>query len=191
MPTATSVTSTTSRTSGDSCPSATFGSLTFAEAYAEHWRAAMLLAYRILGDDDAAEDAVQEAMVKLWTGHAHFDASRGTLRGLLLVMTRHASIDAIRRRNRRRHTETVYCAQATYVADGPESVLEHADGADRLRAALRTLPPAQRSPIEMAYFGGMTRTAIAASAEVSVGTVKSRMRLGLAKLAQSLADQRA
>lgn len=191
MTTATSVTSTTNTSPPDLCPPTRFGSVTFADAYAEHRRAAMLLAYRILGDDAAAEDAVQDAMVKLWMGHAHFDPSRGSLRGLLLVMTRHTSIDAIRRRKRRHHTETVYCAHATYVTDGPEWALEHTDGARRLRAALLTLPPTQRAPIEMAYFGGMTRTAIAASTAVSVGTVKSRMRLGLTKLAQALADQRA
>jgi RNA polymerase sigma-70 factor (ECF subfamily) len=112
------------------------------------------------------------------------------MRGLLLTITRHTSIDVIRRRSRRQRTENAYCADATYVTDGPEHATERADEARQVRAVLAMLPGEQRSAIEMAYFAGLTRREIAASGTAPVGTVKSRMRLGMRKLALTLGDGR-
>lgn len=163
---------------------------TLTAAYGAHRDAAYRVAYRILGDTSAAEDAVHDAFIKLWTGAAQFDPSRGSMRGLLLTIARHTSIDVIRRRARRRRTESTYCADATYVADGPERATERAEEARHVRDALLALPGEQRLAIEMAYFSGLTRREIAASGTVSVGTVKSRLRLGMKKLASTFADRR-
>ena len=162
---------------------------TLADAYGTHRAAAYSLAYRILHDGPAAEDAVQDTFVKLWKGNAQFDASRGSMRGLVLTIARHTSIDVIRRRARRQQTESTYCTDATYVTEGPERESERAEDARSVRSALATLPGEQRNAIEMAYFGGFTRHQIAAETTVPVGTVKSRMRLGMRKLALSLALQ--
>ncbi len=161
---------------------------TLVDAYGAHRGAAYRLACRILGDGPAAEDAVQDAFLKLWTGTAQFDPSRGSMRGLLLTITRHTSIDVIRRRARRQRTESTYCTDATYVTDGPARETERADEARHVRDALLALPGEQRRAIELAYFSGLTRREIAASGAVPVGTVKSRMRLGMRKLASMLAD---
>ena len=161
---------------------------TLLAAYGEHRGSAYALAYRILGDGSAAEDAVQDAFLKLWTGSAQFDPSRGTMRGLLLTIARHTSIDVMRRRARRERTEQTYCTDATYVADGPEHETERAVDARRVREALLALPAEQRGPIELAYFSGLTRREIAAAATLPIGTVKSRMRLGMRKLALALED---
>jgi RNA polymerase sigma-70 factor (ECF subfamily) len=67
----------------------------------------------VLRDGPAAEDAVQDAFLKLWTGTAQFDPARGSMRGLLLTIARHTSIDVIRRRARRQRTENTYCTDAT------------------------------------------------------------------------------
>jgi RNA polymerase sigma-70 factor (ECF subfamily) len=163
---------------------------TLEAAYGSHRGAAYSLAYRILGDGQAAEDAVQDAFIKLWTGSVQFDPARGSMRGLLLTIARHTSIDVIRRRARRQRSENTYCAEATYVTDGPEHAAELADEARHVRDALGALPGEQRSAIEMAYFSGLTRREIAASGAVPIGTVKSRMRLGMKKLASSLAERR-
>ncbi len=163
---------------------------TLVAAYSAHRGAAYRLAYRILGDGPAAEDAVQDAFLKLWIGTAQFDPARGSMRGLLLTITRHMSIDGIRRRARRQRTESTYCTDATYVTDGPERETERADEARHVRDALLALPGEQRLAIEMAYFSGLTRREIAASGEAPIGTVKSRMRLGMKKLALTLADRR-
>jgi RNA polymerase sigma-70 factor, ECF subfamily len=164
---------------------------TLSAAYGAHRDAAYRLAYRILGDGSAADDAVQDAFIKLWTGTAQFDPSRGSMRGLLLTIARHTSIDVIRKRVRRQRTESTYCTDATYVTDGPEHETERADEALRVRDALFLLPAEQRRAIEMAYFAGLTRREIAAAGTVPVGTVKSRMRLGMRKLALALGDRRA
>jgi RNA polymerase sigma-70 factor (ECF subfamily) len=74
------------------------------------------------------------------------------------------------------------------VTDGPERATERAEEARRIRDALLALPGEQRRAIEMAYFAGLTRREIAASGTASVGTVKSRMRLGMKKLASALTD---
>ncbi len=161
---------------------------TLVAAYGAHRGAAYSLAYRILGDGPAAEDAVQDAFLKLWTGAAQFDPSRGSMRGLLLTITRHTSIDVIRRRARRQRTESTYYTDATYATDGPERATERADEAQHLRDALLALPQEQRRAIEMAYFSGLTRREIAASGTVPMGTVKSRLRLGMKKLASTLAE---
>jgi len=157
-------------------------------AYDAHRSAAYRLAYQVLGNGQAAEDAVQDAFLKLWTGTAQYDPSRGSLRGLLLTITRHTSIDFMRRGARRQRTEGTYCMEATYVTDGPERDTERADEAEHVRDALRLLPAEQRRAIVMAYFSGLTRREIAASSTVPVGTVKSRMRLGMRKLALTLGD---
>jgi RNA polymerase sigma-70 factor (ECF subfamily) len=159
-------------------------------AYRAHRDAAYMLAYRLLGDGPSAEDAVQDAFLKLWIGNAQFDPSRGSMRGLLLTIARHTSIDVIRKRARRQRTESTYCTEATYVTDGPEHATERADEARHVRAALLALPREQRDAIQMAYFAGLTRRQVAASGTVPVGTVKSRMRLGMKKLALTLADRR-
>lgn len=159
---------------------------TLVAAYGAHRSAAYRLAYQVLGNGPAAEDAVQDAFLKLWTGTAQYDPSRGSMRGLLLTITRHTSIDFIRRGARRQRTEGTYCTEATYVTDGPEGETERADEARHVRDALLLLPAEQRRAIEMAYFSGLTRREIAASSTVPVGTVKSRMRLGMRKLALTL-----
>jgi RNA polymerase sigma-70 factor (ECF subfamily) len=167
----------------------TLDSETLVTAYGVHRGAAYSLAYKILGNAQAAEDAVQDAFLKLWTGAAQFDPSRGSMRGLLLTIARHTSIDSIRKRARRQQAESTYCVGATYVTDGPEHETECADEARRVRDALLTLPGTQRRPIEMAYFAGLTRREIADSSSVPAGTVKSRMRLGMHKLALALGDR--
>jgi RNA polymerase sigma-70 factor (ECF subfamily) len=167
----------------------TLDETTLVGAYGAH-RGAAYNAYQILHDGADAEDAVQDAFVKLWTGAAQFDPSRGSMRGLLLTITRHMAIDVIRKRARRQRTESIYCTEAGFVSAGPERAVECADDARHVTSALRELPDEQRRAFEMAYFLGLTRCEIPTSASVPVGTVKSRMRLGMKKLALGLGGWR-
>ena len=162
--------------------------MTLVAAYSEHRGAVYRLAYQILGDGPAAEDAVHDAFLKLWTGGTQFDAARGSMRGLLLTITRHTSVDVTRKRARRRRTESAYYNDEAHVTDGPESATERSETAGNLRDALRELPYEQRRAIEAAYFAGRSQREIAASSAVPIGTVKSRMRLGMRKLAATLCD---
>lgn len=169
-------------------PIITLDPTTLVAAYDAHRGAAYRLAYHILGDGPGAEDAVQDTFLKLWTGAAQFDASRGSMRGLLMTIARHTSIDVLRRSIRRQWSESTYCNDETYVTDGPEGATERTDEARHVRDALGALPGEQRRAIEMAYFAGLTCREIAAELTVPVGTVKSRMRLGMRKLALTLGE---
>lgn len=173
---------------GPPCAPTSLDSAELIDAYGAHRGAAYQLAYRILNDGPAAEDAVQDAFLKLWTGSSQFDPGRGTMRGLLLTITRHTSIDLIRRRASRQRTEHTYCTDETWISDGPEQATERGEDARNVQSALVSLPSGQRSVIEMAYFSGLTRQQIAAEMTIPIGTVKSRMRLGMRKLAETLGE---
>ena len=163
---------------------------TLTEAYGEHGSAVYGLAYHILRDHPAAEDVAHDTFLKFWTGASQFDPTRGPMRGLLLTMVRHKAIDWMRRVARCQRSESAYCASETFVSDGPEQATERGEDARVLRSALMTLPFEQRRVIEMAYFGDLTFHQIAGEMRVPIGTVKSRMRLGMRKLALTLGDGR-
>lgn len=153
-------------------------------AYVQHSGAAYRVAYGILGDHPSAEDVVQDAFLKLWTGTAQFDPTRGPVIGLLLTIARNKAIDRMRNVARRQRIEGLCVPEE--VVHGPEGEVERADDARNLRRAILRLPKVQRQVIEMAHFGGLTCREIASEMDVPAGTVKSRMRLGMRKLAITL-----
>ncbi len=164
-------------------------SSTLVDAYGAHRAAAYRLAYSILADGPAAEDAVQDTFIKLWTGGAQFDPTRGPILGLVLTIARHMSIDGIRRQTRRRRVEGTYSIDESSTSDGPERTTEREEEAHNVKVALLHLPSEQRAVVELAYFSGLTRQEIAAAMTIPVGTVKSRMRLAMRKLASALGDE--
>ncbi len=157
--------------------------------YDRHGRIAYGLAYRILGDAGAAEEAVQDAYLRVWRRAATFDASRGGVRSWLLTIVHHCAIDLVRRR-----------AGAPPVVAGLDELVERQAVPDawsevsgriereRVRTAVETLPREQRRAIELAFFDGLTHREIAERDGVPLGTVKGRMRLGLKRLSGLLAD---
>ncbi|MGD9711688.1 MAG: RNA polymerase sigma factor [Thermomicrobiales bacterium] len=161
-----------------------------AALYDRHGRLAYSVAYRVLSDGPAAEEAVQDAFLTLWRKAGSFDASRGVgLRPWLLTIVRNASIDSIRRRNRYGSREVELDADAPFRGtDDP--VAEVLLSLDRtiIRQAMTQLPDEQRSAIEMAFFEGMTHREIAERSGLPLGTVKGRLRLGLHKLQESLTE---
>src|SRR5215207_7848305 len=131
--------------------------------YDRHGRMGYGLAYRILGDAGAAEEAVQDAYLRIWRRAATFDASRGNARSWLLTIVHHCAIDLLRRR-----------AGAAPVVAGLDEM------ADR-----RSVPDAWS---EMAFFDGLTHREIAERDGLPLGTVKGRLRLGLKRLSGLLAE---
>jgi RNA polymerase sigma-70 factor, ECF subfamily len=144
------------------------------------------VAMRVLGDPGRAEDAVQDAFVKLWRGAAGFDASRGTLRGWLLAAVRNRSIDMLRGRSLHERRELALRAEVRSGQPGPDE--EAAGSIERaaVRAALDELSEEQRQAVLLAYFGGFTQREIAEATGVPLSTVKGRLRLALDKLATYL-----
>ncbi|CAN5540452.1 sigma-70 family RNA polymerase sigma factor [soil metagenome] len=150
---------------------------------------AFSLAYRLLGDRGQAEDVVQEAFLSVWRRAATYDAERGQARGWLVTITRNAAIDRRRGRFRHEHDERNVDDYAYHLSSGSEqvwSVVAQKLDQERVRAALEELPLDQRRILELAYFQGLTQAEIAEQTGTPLGTVKSRARLGLGRLAKIL-----
>ena len=150
-------------------------------------RQAFGLAYRILGDGPTAEDVVQEAFLTLWRQAERIDAARGKLSSFVLTLVHHKAIDAQRARKgqvaRQLSVEVADVEKAG--ADVTERVLQSLNRVE-IRAALAAVPDDQRRTIELAYYEGMTHVEIAEALECPLGTVKSRLRLGLEKMRTAL-----
>ncbi len=144
-------------------------------------RQAYGLAYRILNDSSAAEDAVQEAFVSVWRQASRLDASRGRVSSLLMTMVHHKAIDMVRAR--RGHAPLGDEHDTIAARDRP--IIEIVTGsfeAQAVRRAVALLPDDQRKTVVLAYFEGRTSSEIALITGVPQGTVKSRLRLAMEKL---------
>ena len=141
------------------------------------------LAYRIMGDGPSAEDVVQEAFLTVWRQAERIDTARGKLSSFVLTLVHHKAIDALRaRRGQVTRQVPVDVADIEKAgADVSERVLQLLNR-DEVRAALAGVPDDQRRAIEMAYYEGLTHVEIAEALELPLGTVKSRLRLGLEKM---------
>jgi RNA polymerase sigma-70 factor (ECF subfamily) len=144
------------------------------------------VAKRILQDDGAAEEILQDIFHQLWRNAAAFDSARGALGSWLLLMARNRSIDRLRRRI------PAATEEVAATLHGPGLDIENAVAAnemtERVREALRALPEAQREAMELAYFEGLTQSEIAKRTGDPLGTVKTRLRTALASLKAELGE---
>jgi RNA polymerase sigma-70 factor (ECF subfamily) len=154
--------------------------------YEQHRRGVFAAAYRILGNEAQADDVVQDVFIKVWRKPASFDAKRGELGSYLRLMARSRALDlwregqaAGRASDRLKSAVVVGGAQG---GERPDQVVERGEATDTVVDALRTLPGNQREAVVLAYWGGLTAEEVARRAAVPLGTAKSRIRLGLAKL---------
>ncbi len=155
-----------------------------------HGGPAFSLAYRMCGRRAMSEDIVQEAFVSVWRSGARYDRARGSVRSWVLSAVHNRAIDAFRRESTREHRNVHDdgISERLPAAERTEEEVARRDDARQVRSALEQLPRDQRHVIELAYFGGFTHAEIADMLELPAGTVKGRMRLGLAKLRLALAD---
>jgi RNA polymerase sigma-70 factor (ECF subfamily) len=160
----------------------------FAIVYERHATAAFSLAYRMVGKRSAAEDVVQEAFLALWRSSGRYDPVRGSVRTWVLGIVHHRAIDALRRSigHDRRRASDEGLEERFEARERTDVEVARRDEAETVRSALRGLPADQARVIELAYFGGFTHTEIAKLLGQPLGTVKGRMRLGLAKLRDGL-----
>ena len=162
----------------------------FEVVFDRHSGPAFSLAYRMCGGSAMAEDVVQEAFLSIWRTGASYNPARGSVRSWVLGVVHNRAVDAFRRGVAKQgrdisddsHAERIKAPERTEV-----EVARREEGRE-IRDALATLPSGQRRVIELSYFGGFTHTEIAEMLELPAGTVKGRMRLGLAKLRDALGD---
>jgi RNA polymerase sigma-70 factor (ECF subfamily) len=155
----------------------------FAVLYDRHSRAAYSLAYRMMGETQAAEDLVQDGFLKVWRGAESYRVERGSVRTWILSIVHNRGIDQLRSTASRRRTQEKVEASAP-VSQPSEAFAETLRNSQReqVREALGTLPQEQLKILELAYFSGYTHVEIAELLSLPLGTVKGRMRLGLKKI---------
>jgi RNA polymerase sigma-70 factor (ECF subfamily) len=153
-----------------------------------HSPVALGLLVRILGDRAEGEEVLQEVFLQAWTQADRYDAARSTPRGWLLMLTRSRALDRLRRREARRRREEESAEEEGRFAVEPEGTgrLEAAERHSQVSSALSLLSPEQRHCIELAFYEGLTHTQIAERLNAPLGTVKSRILLGMGKLRQAL-----
>ncbi|MEX2446466.1 MAG: sigma-70 family RNA polymerase sigma factor [Dehalococcoidia bacterium] len=161
------------------------------ELYLREGRRAFALAYRVLGDPGAAEDAVQEAFAQLWEGAPRLSLA-GRVESLLMTIVHRRAVDLVRSR-RRREAPSAPPAALDRVDEQAQALLENVVEAvsseglrARLRATLAGLPEEQRTVVTATYFEGLTLREVAERERVPLGTVKSRLRLAMQKLGEAV-----
>ena len=150
------------------------------------------LARRVVGDAALAEDAVQEALAQLWERAARITPDGGRIESLLMTMVHRRAVDIARRRDGREsplpdpELLQPIDERATAMLERAEDMLTTEGLRARLNQALSGLPPDQRAIVKHAYFGDLSLREIAEQEGLPLGTVKSRLRLAMAKLTESM-----
>ncbi|MBW4578622.1 MAG: sigma-70 family RNA polymerase sigma factor [Tildeniella nuda ZEHNDER 1965/U140] len=161
-----------------------------AELYDRYARVLYSVAFRSLRSAEESEEVVLDVFAQVWRTAARYDASRGRVDSWLFMMTRSRVLDRLRSLQRTTKvtlaSENVAEIQTTNPGVDPIENLLISERRDRVLAALSQLPEEQRQVIELAYYKGLTQSEIAAQTNLSLGTVKTRVRLGLSKLRVAL-----
>lgn len=145
------------------------------------------VALRMVGDRGAAEEIVQDVFVGCWRNATRYRPERGSLVTWLLAITHHRAIDELRSRRQQARARESSLERALVHLTPNDPEIEISLLRREVRAALAELPPAQREVIELLYFGGLTRQEAADQLRAPLGTVHTRLRLGMAKLRVALA----
>jgi RNA polymerase sigma-70 factor (ECF subfamily) len=164
-----------------------------AALYDRYGQVLYAVAYRIVGQRADAEEVVLDAFAQAWRDANRFETSRGSVAGWLTTIARSRALDLVRARSRRdRMTASAATerpesspAMGGWPVD-PSSGIDLAERRKQVQLALDTLSPPQRRAIELAYFEGLSQSEIAALLQEPLGTIKTRVRLGMQKLRESL-----
>jgi RNA polymerase sigma-70 factor, ECF subfamily len=159
-----------------------------AEAYRRHAGAVFALARRVLVDASLAEEVVQEVFLDLWYRPERFDPDRGSLRSFLLAQTHGKAVDLVRSEQSRRNREEREARLRVESGQDIDQEVWQLTVAERVRKALEALRPEERRAIELAYFGGRTYREAAVVLGEPEGTVKTRIRAGLRRMRDQLAE---
>ena len=167
------------------------------QLYHAYFRRGYALAWRILADSSAAEDCVHEVFLKLWQRPHLYNSQRGSFVHWFLTVVHHQAVNQVRRRGRTQpfaspQEEWSSAAETREVGDRPpgqssvEEGLSRAEVQRAVRAGLARLNPHERLALELAYFGGLSQSEIAAQLNWPLGTVKTRIRTGMLRMRAAL-----
>jgi RNA polymerase sigma-70 factor (ECF subfamily) len=166
-----------------------------AALYDRYSRLVFSVAYRVVGQRQLAEEITLDAFQNVWQAAASFRQDRGRFATWLMSVARHRAIDELRRLGVRPEGSSVELDQG--LTDGParsdsiEDMVSLGQRRAAVRRALAQLPDAQRRALELAYFGGLTQQEIAERLGAPLGTIKTRMRMGMQKLRRALEEAEA
>lgn len=163
----------------------------FERAWADHARGVFGVAVRVLGDATQAQDVVQDVFLGLWREPSRFDARRGPIGHYLRMVARSRALDIWREAQvagrASLRMRALAAADEGPLEQLPVAAAERHAGSAVVRRALMRLPDPQRQAIVLTYWGGLTAEQIASSSGTPLGTVKSRIRLGVLKLREQCA----
>jgi RNA polymerase sigma factor (sigma-70 family) len=157
-----------------------------AELYDRVGRIAYGLALRILRDERHAEDAVQEAFLQVWRSAATFRPERAKASTWVLTLVHRRAVDLVRREERRQADPLTDDSAAVAAAEQTDEAAWLRFERERVQSALKQLPDLQREALELSYYGGFSQSELAERLGVPLGTIKSRMFSGLARLRELL-----
>lgn len=160
--------------------------------YDRHSGLVFSVAFGLLRDQSRAEQVTLDVFTRVWEKADSYKADRASVRTWLVSMARNRSIDVLRRANTAIERQSIPLGDVEYqlesTSHNPEQVVQALTEAERVRAALTTLPEEQLRVIQLAYYGGYTMRQIAEELDIPLGTVKTRVRLGMEKLRAILMD---
>jgi RNA polymerase sigma-70 factor, ECF subfamily len=149
------------------------------------------LIMRIIHNDSEADDLLQEIYMEIWNQAHNFSAQKGKPLGWMVTLTRRRSIDRLRKRQAYARVEEKLQQQTeqqpeAWVQNVTEEDIVISDTRKVLMAVIKNLPPAQQQAIDLAFFKGMSQREIAAHTNIPLGTIKTRLELGLKKISEGL-----
>jgi len=149
------------------------------------------IAVKMLGDLSDAEEVTIDVYHQVWRAAKSYDSSRGSVTSWLVTMARSRAIDRLRSRTNRSRTEQLAgtrSADLPSIAAGPDETTLAEQRRKRILSAMAVLSPEQREAIELAFFSGLTHAELAERFKQPLGTVKTRIRLGMMKLREQLGE---
>lgn len=158
------------------------------ELYDRYARRVQALGLHLLRDAGEAEDLVQETFVDVWRRREEYDAARGSVLSWVLVIARSRALTRLRAQKSAQRRDDEVAREGADEVQAPTALraVEAREAQSQVSAALATLPPEQRQALELAYFEGLSQSEIAERTQEPLGTVKTRVRLGMQKMARLL-----
>lgn len=154
--------------------------------HSRYVNAVYAVAYRVLGEGMGAEEVTQDTFMRLWERGASYDPARGAVLPWLLTIARRRAIDVLRHQRRQPPPDVTFSIdEHPYLWEQLPDGDEQRELRRTLVGVLQALPEDQRTAIELAYFYGMSHADIAAALKAPLGTVKTRIRLGMQKLREA------